>query len=149
MRFFLLYIRNRGNRFTILVYNSYSDNKYIAIRNALLYTLSKERVWYLMAAKTTNVYIRVEPEVKIAAEKMFNQLGIPFSTAVNLFLKQVVMKQCIPFELTVSSHHPVFFDNLTEGEKDAIIAEGYQKYRKKQGKVVADVFADLEKDYKL
>lgn len=102
-----------------------------------------------MAAKTTNVYIRVEPEVKIVAEKMFNQLGILFSTAVNLFLKQVVMKQCIPFELTVSSHHPVFFDNLTEGEKDAIIAEGYQGYRKKQGTVVADVFADLEKDYKL
>ena len=102
-----------------------------------------------MAAKTTNMYIRVEPEVKIVVEKMFNQLGILFSTAVNLFLKQVVMKQCIPFELTVSSHHPVFFDNLTEGEKDAIIAEGYQKYRKKQGTVVADVFADLEKDYKL
>ena len=49
-----------------------------------------------MAAKTTNVYIRMEPEVKIAAEKVFDQLGIPFSTAVNLFLKQVAMKQCIP-----------------------------------------------------
>ena len=102
-----------------------------------------------MPAKTTNVYIRMEPEVKIAAEKVFDQLGIPFSTAVNLFLKQVAMKQCIPFELTVSSRQPVFFDNLTEAEKDAIIAESYREYQKKQGKAATDVFADLEKDYKL
>ena len=58
------------------------------------------------------------------------------------------MKQCIPFELTVSSHQPVFFDTLTEGEKDAIIAEGYREYQTKQGKAATDVFADLEKDYK-
>lgn len=102
-----------------------------------------------MPAKTTNVYIRMEPEVKIAAEKVFDQLGISFSTAVNLFLKQVAMKQCIPFELTVSSHQPVFFDTLTEGEKDAIIAEGYREYQTKQGKAATDVFADLEKNYKL
>ena len=124
------------------------DDKCIAKRNTLLYTLCKERVWYFMAAKTTNVYIRMEPEVKVAAEKVFNQFGIPFSTAVNLFLKQVAMKQCIPFELTVSSHQPVFFDTLTEGEKDAIIAEGYRGYQMKQGKAATDVFADLEKDYK-
>ena len=38
-----------------------------------------------MAAKTANVMARVKPEVKERAEAIFTQLGIPASTAINMF----------------------------------------------------------------
>ena len=43
-------------------------------------------------AKTTNLYIRLEPGLKEQTELVLGQLGIPGSNAVNIFLKQVVMQ---------------------------------------------------------
>ena len=37
-------------------------------------------------ARTSNVFARVEPEVKEQAEMVLNQLGIPMSNAVGMFL---------------------------------------------------------------
>ena len=45
-------------------------------------------------ARTSNVFARVEPEVKEQAESILNQLGIPMSNAVGMFLKQVVLQNC-------------------------------------------------------
>ncbi len=44
-------------------------------------------------ARTSNVFARVEPEVKEQAESILNQLGIPMSNAVGMFLRQVVIKE--------------------------------------------------------
>ena len=38
-----------------------------------------------MANKSTNVYIRIEPDVKSQAERILADLGLPASTAINLF----------------------------------------------------------------
>lgn len=43
-----------------------------------------------MAAKTSNVTARVEPEVKEQAETILSDLGIPVSTAINIFYRQIV-----------------------------------------------------------
>lgn len=42
-------------------------------------------------AKTTNIYVRLEPGLKEQAEAVLQKLGIPVSNAVNIFFKQVVM----------------------------------------------------------
>ncbi len=42
-------------------------------------------------ARTSNVFVRVEPEIKEQAEQVLNQLGIPMSNAVGMFLGQVVI----------------------------------------------------------
>lgn len=46
-------------------------------------------------AKTTNLFVRLEPGLKEQAECILEQLGIPVSNAVNIFLKQVVMQRGI------------------------------------------------------
>ena len=51
-------------------------------------------------ARTANVFARVEPEVKEQAEQVLLQLGVPMSNAVGMFLRQVVLKRGIPFEIT-------------------------------------------------
>ncbi len=38
-------------------------------------------------AKTSNVFARVEPEIKEQAERVLDQLGIPMSNAVGMFFK--------------------------------------------------------------
>mgnify|MGYP001007340896 FL=1 len=43
-----------------------------------------------MATKTSNVTARVEPEVKEQAETILSDLGIPVSTAINMFYRQIV-----------------------------------------------------------
>lgn len=42
-----------------------------------------------MATKTSNVTARVEPEVKEQAETILSDLGIPVSTAINIFYRQI------------------------------------------------------------
>ena len=38
-------------------------------------------------AKTANLYARIEPEVKEQAESILSALGIPASSAINMFYK--------------------------------------------------------------
>lgn len=53
-----------------------------------------------MASKTIN--ISVEETTKAKAQAIFESLGMSFSTGVNIYLEQVVLKKGIPFALKVS-----------------------------------------------
>ena len=44
-------------------------------------------------ARTSNVFARVEPEIKQQAESVLEQLGIPMSNAIGIFLRQVAMQK--------------------------------------------------------
>lgn len=46
------------------------------------------------------VSARVDEDTKKEAERLFDEMGLSMSTAVNLFLKQVVLTGKIPFELS-------------------------------------------------
>ena len=51
--------------------------------------------------KTATINLRVNPEVKSSAEKILYQLGVPMSTAIDMFLKQVTLTGGIPFAITL------------------------------------------------
>ena len=46
-----------------------------------------------------NVNIRIDDKVKKDAEEVFDKLGINPTTAINMFYKQVIRTNSIPFEL--------------------------------------------------
>lgn len=75
-------------------------------------------------AKTSNVFARVEPEIKEQAESILNQLGIPMSNAVSMFLRQVVIQRGIPFEMKIPAKRPLVMCELTKEQFDAEIAKG-------------------------
>ena len=58
-------------------------------------------------ARTSNVFARVEPEIKEQAEEILDQLGIPMSNAVGMFLRQVVLQRGIPFEMKLPRREPL------------------------------------------
>ncbi|WP_373576453.1 type II toxin-antitoxin system RelB/DinJ family antitoxin [Parafannyhessea umbonata] len=51
--------------------------------------------------KTATLNLRVNPQVKKQAEAILDQLGIPMSTAVTMYLRQIALTGGIPFALTV------------------------------------------------
>jgi DNA-damage-inducible protein J len=51
----------------------------------------------------TNMNIRTDSEVKRQAQQIFESLGMDTTTAVNLFLRQVIRTRGIPFELKTDS----------------------------------------------
>ena len=66
---------------------------------------------------STNLNIRTEKEVKEAAEKIFGELGLNMSTAVNIFLRQTIRENGIPFELKLSGPNEVTLAAINEGRK--------------------------------
>ena len=47
----------------------------------------------------TNLTIRIDEELKYEAEALFNKIGLNMSSAINVFFRQAVGSQSIPFEL--------------------------------------------------
>ena len=52
--------------------------------------------------ENTNLNIRTDKEVKLAAEKIFEELGLNMTTAVNMFLRQTIRENGISFELKLN-----------------------------------------------
>lgn len=48
---------------------------------------------------TTNLNVRVDENLKKAADTLLNELGLNMSTAINIYLKQIVRENGIPFEI--------------------------------------------------
>lgn len=46
--------------------------------------------------------IRIEPEVKREASAILDELGLSMSTAMNMFLRAVIRKGGMPFEMKVN-----------------------------------------------
>ena len=74
-------------------------------------------------ARTANVFVRVEPEIKEQAEAILDQLGIPMSSAVSMFLRQVVLQRGIPFEMKLPEE-PLALGAMTKEEFDYELAKG-------------------------
>ncbi|MCL1926785.1 MAG: type II toxin-antitoxin system RelB/DinJ family antitoxin [Syntrophorhabdaceae bacterium] len=49
--------------------------------------------------KTANLNIRIDPETKSGAERLFSSFGITISDAVTIFLRQSLMMGGLPFEM--------------------------------------------------
>lgn len=74
-------------------------------------------------AKTSNVFARVEPDIKEQAEAILDQLGIPMSNAISMYLRQIVLKRGIPFDLKLPSAVPDM-SVLSEEQFNAEIQKG-------------------------
>ena len=75
-------------------------------------------------ARTANVFARVEPELKEQAERVLDQLGIPMSNAVGMFLRQIVLQRGIPFEMKLPADRPLAIGEMTSAQFDAELSKG-------------------------
>ncbi len=76
---------------------------------------------------TANLNIRTDKDVKEQAERLFAELGLNMSTAVNMFLRAVIRANGIPFALRIEDYNSETIAAIEEGERLAYDknAKGY------------------------
>lgn len=58
-------------------------------------------------AKTETIRARVEPDLKVQAERVLRELGLSATEAITLFYKQVVLRQGVPFDVSIPNTETV------------------------------------------
>ena len=84
---------------------------------------------------STNLNIRIDKTIKETSEKVFEDLGLNMTTAINMFLRQVIRVNGIPFEIK---------GNIPNQETKKAIKEAEQGLgMSKSFKSANDLFDDL------
>lgn len=77
--------------------------------------------------KSATLNLRVNPSVKQRAEEVLSQLGIPMSTAIDMYLNQISLTGGIPFPVTLpKAPASVNADIMNVDEIHAKLQEGYE-----------------------
>ena len=66
---------------------------------------------------TTNLNIRMDKEIKDQADKIFAELGLNMTTAINLFLRTAIRERGIPFQLKLEIPNEETKKSFIEGDK--------------------------------
>lgn len=75
--------------------------------------------------KTATLNLRVNPLDKQNAEKVLKKLGIPMSTAISMFLRQITLTQSIPFKLEIPmAPAELILDKKSPEEREAFLMKG-------------------------
>ena len=79
---------------------------------------------------TTNINIRIDKNIKQEAETLFEKLGMSVSGAINIFFRQAIRQQAIPFEIKAGttetgsvSYRPLDINDLQEKESVVVSSE--------------------------
>lgn len=92
-----------------------------------------------MAKSTTsNISIRMDSNIKAAAEQLYEELGMNLSTAFNIFVRQSLRERGIPFKISEGTPNKETVSAMLEAEriaKDSTI-KGYHN--------VDELFEDLD-----
>ena len=100
-----------------------------------------------MAAKSANLYARIEPDVKEKAENILSTLGIPASSAINMVYTQIILERGLPLEGKLPSSRPGDVHTLSETEFNEELEKGYSDMQAGRVKNAKKAFADIRNDY--
>ncbi|MEE0434859.1 MAG: type II toxin-antitoxin system RelB/DinJ family antitoxin [Peptococcaceae bacterium] len=76
--------------------------------------------------KTATLNLRVNPQVKEQAEAVLARLGVPMSTAINIYLNQITLTGGIPFAVSLpQAPYSVNADLMSDEALRAKLERGY------------------------
>ena len=64
---------------------------------------------------TTNLNIRVDKDIKDQADRIYSELGMNMTTAINMFLRTTIREHGIPFSLKLDVPNEVTAAAIEEG----------------------------------
>lgn len=76
-----------------------------------------------MASKS--ICVRTDEQVKNDAEALFESMGMTLSTAVNIFLRQAIRANGMPFELKGDVPNATTISAMQEADRNVANAKGY------------------------
>ena len=68
-------------------------------------------------AATTPTQIRIDKNVKEQANALFANLGLDMSSAVNMFLRQCILRGGLPFAVEMPQYNQETLNAMTEARK--------------------------------
>ena len=66
---------------------------------------------------TTPTQIRIDSNVKDQATKLFSELGMDMSSAVNIFLRQCILRGGLPFSVELPQYKQETLDAMAEARR--------------------------------
>lgn len=87
---------------------------------------------------TTNIYIRMDENLKEEFNKFCSDVGMSMSTAVNIFAKRTVRERKIPFEVSAFEPNQETLEAITELDKMENNPNKYKRYINAK-----EIFADM------
>jgi DNA-damage-inducible protein J len=79
---------------------------------------------------TVNITIRIDEKDKVEAEKLFSEFGLTMNAAFNMFTKQAIREQAIPFKIKMNNSIKLLdkntLDNLSD-KSDKKYTEAYEE----------------------
>ena len=98
--------------------------------------------------KTATLNLRVNPEVKERAEKVLAQLGVPMSTAINMYLNQISLTGGIPFSISLpKGPASIHGDSMTTEEINQKLEKGYNDIAAGRVQNASDAFAKFRENH--
>lgn len=98
--------------------------------------------------KTATLNLRVNPAVKERAEEVLSRLGVPMSTAIDMYLNQISLTGGIPFAVTLPKvPDAINMDIMTKSELHAKLQKGYDDIEKGNVQNAADAFTKFRETH--
>lgn len=82
----------------------------------------------------TSMSIRLDSEVKEQAQQVFNNLGMDMTTAINIFLRQAIQYQGLPFDVRLDENRKLI-QVLTDLDQNRNMSQSFES--------VSDLMEDL------
>ena len=82
----------------------------------------------------TSMSIRLDSEVKEQAQQVFNSLGMDMTTAINIFLRQAIQYQGLPFDVRLDENRKLM-EVLADLEQNRNMSQSFGS--------VSDLMEDL------
>ncbi|WP_314978785.1 type II toxin-antitoxin system RelB/DinJ family antitoxin [uncultured Streptococcus sp.] len=82
----------------------------------------------------TSMSIRLDSEVKEQAQQVFNNLGMDMTTAINIFLRQAIQYQGLPFDVRLDENRKLL-EALTDLNQNRNMSQPFES--------VSDLMEDL------
>lgn len=82
----------------------------------------------------TSMSIRLDSEVKEQAQQVFNHLGMDMTTAINIFLRQAIQYQGLPFDVRIDDHRKLL-QVVTDVDQNRNMSRSFES--------VSDLMEDL------
>jgi len=90
--------------------------------------------------RTSILNLRIEPEVKASAEELFGSFGLTVTDAVNVFLRQSIMRGGFPFEIV--RHRPNAATQAAIAEAERLLNDPRAKSFKSMEELRGDLLSD-------
>lgn len=98
--------------------------------------------------KTATLNLRVNPVVKERAEEVLSRLGIPMSTAIDMYLNQISLTGGIPFTVTLpKAPNTINADFMTAEELHKKLQKGYDDIKAGNVQDAANAFAKFRENH--